>query len=175
MGRSCSRLIVRWQLAALLIWFERPGNARIVGPSLRVLSEHVRQQLGERLSFSAHGRSCLEKAGRHERSLDASFAVSTAPLCRVLLCPPRHYRAGRTKKNPAKPDGFTGRRDCCYFLVCEIGAEDETRTRTACGHYPLKIACLPVPPLRLFSCLTASAYPPLSVFLLSAGEQEPLF
>ncbi len=29
-----------------------------------------------------------------------------------------------------------------------LGADDETRTRTACGHYPLKIACLPIPPRR---------------------------
>lgn len=35
MGRSCSRLIVRWQVAVLLIWFERTGNARIFGPSQR--------------------------------------------------------------------------------------------------------------------------------------------
>ena len=35
MGRSCSRVIVRWQVAVLLIWFERPGNARIFGPSQR--------------------------------------------------------------------------------------------------------------------------------------------
>ena len=28
------------------------------------------------------------------------------------------------------------------------GAEGEIRTRTTVGHYPLKIACLPIPPLR---------------------------
>ena len=28
------------------------------------------------------------------------------------------------------------------------GAEGESRTRTTVGHYPLKIACLPIPPLR---------------------------
>lgn len=27
-----------------------------------------------------------------------------------------------------------------------IGALGETRTRTSYGHYPLKIACLPIPP-----------------------------
>ncbi len=31
---------------------------------------------------------------------------------------------------------------------CVDGAEGESRTRTTVGHYPLKIACLPVPPLR---------------------------
>lgn len=31
------------------------------------------------------------------------------------------------------------------------GAEGEIRTRTTVGHYPLKIACLPVPPLRHIS------------------------
>ena len=146
MGRSCSRLIVRWQLAVLLMWFKRPGKARSFGPSQRVLPEHVRRQLGERLSFSAHGRSCPEKAGRHERSLDASFAVSSPLLCAGFCLSSSALSGRRTKKNPAKPDGFTGRRDFYYFLVCEFGAEDETRTRTACGHYPLKIACLPVPP-----------------------------
>lgn len=143
----------------LLIWFERPGNARIFGPSLRVLPEHVRRQLGERLSFSAHGRSCLEKAGRHERSLDASFAVSSpllcAGFCSVLL---GIIGQGEQRKTPQNLMVSRGVETFCYFLVCEIGAEDETRTRTACGHYPLKIACLPVPPLRQFSCLTASAY-----------------
>ena len=85
MGRSCSRLIVRWQLAVLLMWFERPGKARSFGPSQRVLPEHVRRQLGERLSFSAHNRSCLEKAGRHECSFDRLICrVQSAPLCRVL-------------------------------------------------------------------------------------------
>ena len=28
------------------------------------------------------------------------------------------------------------------------GAEGETRTRTTVGRYPLKIVCLPIPPLR---------------------------
>ena len=28
------------------------------------------------------------------------------------------------------------------------GAEGESRTRTTVGHYPLKTACLPIPPLR---------------------------
>ena len=27
-----------------------------------------------------------------------------------------------------------------------VGALGETRTRTSYGHYPLKIACLPIPP-----------------------------
>jgi hypothetical protein len=29
-----------------------------------------------------------------------------------------------------------------------LGADGETRTRTALRHYPLKIACLPIPPRR---------------------------
>ena len=29
------------------------------------------------------------------------------------------------------------------------GAEGEIRTRTGVAYYPLKIACLPIPPLRL--------------------------
>src|SRR5690606_41918162 len=29
-----------------------------------------------------------------------------------------------------------------------IGAEGRTRTGTGCAHYPLKIACLPISPLR---------------------------
>ena len=33
-------------------------------------------------------------------------------------------------------------------LLLNLGADGETRTRTACGHYPLKIACLPIPPRR---------------------------
>lgn len=32
-----------------------------------------------------------------------------------------------------------------------IGALGETRTRTSYGHYPLKIACLPIPPPELYS------------------------
>ena len=125
----------------------------------------------------------FQRMADHAWKRQGGMSVALTP---DLPCPVRSFVPGfalassalsgrETKKNPAKPDGFTGRRDFRYFLVCEIGAEDETRTRTACGHYPLKIACLPVPPLRLFSCLTASAYPPLSVFLLSAGAQEPLF
>ena len=36
-----------------------------------------------------------------------------------------------------------------------IGARGGIRTRTVCGHYPLKIACLPIPPPGL-SLLTVS-------------------
>ena len=41
-------------------------------------------------------------------------------------------------------------KDCSAYLMTEIklGAVGETRTRTALGHYPLKIACLPIPPRR---------------------------
>lgn len=31
-------------------------------------------------------------------------------------------------------------------MIWIIGALGETRTRTSYGHYPLKIACLPIPP-----------------------------
>ena len=45
------------------------------------------------------------------------------------------------------------------------GAEGEIRTRTTVGHYPLKIACLPVPPLRhkffYLSVTTGLLEPPL--------------
>ena len=175
MGRSCSRVIVRWQLAALLIWFERPGNARIFGPSQRSCQSMCGNSLASGFRFQRMADHAWKRQGGMSVALTPHLPCPVRSFVPGFVCPPRHYRAGRTKKSPAKPDGFTGRKDCCHFLVCEIGAEDETRTRTACGHYPLKIACLPVPPLRLFSCLTASAYPPLSVFLLSAGEQEPLF
>ena len=33
-------------------------------------------------------------------------------------------------------------------LVKKIGAEERIRTSTSYAHYPLKVACLPVPPLR---------------------------
>ncbi len=36
------------------------------------------------------------------------------------------------------------------------GAEGEIRTRTTVGHYPLKIACLPVPPLRHIGKVSSS-------------------
>ena len=44
------------------------------------------------------------------------------------------------------------------FSVSKYGAEDGTRTHTAVGHYPLKIACLPIPPLRQ-KLLTISDFP----------------
>ena len=39
------------------------------------------------------------------------------------------------------------------------GAEGGTRTRTSIAHYPLKIACLPIPPLRLVTTYPALAGP----------------
>ena len=47
---------------------------------------------------------------------------------------------------------------------CVNGAEGEIRTLTTVGHYPLKIACLPVPPLRhkfIISVTTGLLEPPL--------------
>ena len=38
------------------------------------------------------------------------------------------------------------------------GAEGGTRTPTGYTHYPLKIACLPIPPLRQIYLAVASAY-----------------
>lgn len=32
------------------------------------------------------------------------------------------------------------------YIRLYYGALSETRTRTSYGHYPLKIACLPIPP-----------------------------
>ena len=47
-----------------------------------------------------------------------------------------------TNKKKAKPFVSKG------FGPIYDGAEGETRTRTTVGYYPLKIACLPIPPLR---------------------------
>ena len=32
----------------------------------------------------------------------------------------------------------------------KVGAEERIRTSTSKAHYPLKVACLPIPPLRLY-------------------------
>jgi hypothetical protein len=50
----------------------------------------------------------------------------------------------KTRK-PFQAAGFCTSLD---FFNLKNGAEDETRTRTSVAHYPLKIACLPIPPLR---------------------------
>ncbi len=37
------------------------------------------------------------------------------------------------------------------LILFEFGAQDETRTHTTLiSHYPLKVACLPIPPPGLF-------------------------
>ena len=37
---------------------------------------------------------------------------------------------------------------CNKRIKKDIGAEERIRTSTSNAHYPLKVACLPVPPLR---------------------------
>ena len=48
-----------------------------------------------------------------------------------------------------------------------ITAEGRTRTGTTDGHYPLKIACLPVPPLRQFVSCVLMIYEGSSCFSVS--------
>ncbi len=57
------------------------------------------------------------------------------------------------------------------------GAEGGIRTRTGVAHYPLKIACLPVPPLRqqilkLFGNYAAK-YLQLAITIECNGEMYP--
>ncbi len=53
------------------------------------------------------------------------------------------------------------------------GAEGENRTRTTVGHYPLKIACLPVPPLRhIFPFTLLLCLPLLPLVLFRVLHQQ---
>jgi hypothetical protein len=68
----------------------------------------------------------------------------------------------------------------CTFAI-KIGAEGETRTRTGVAHYPLKIACLPVPPLRHIlwigggktACLCSTHFGPARQVPSPPAQQAP--
>lgn len=100
MGRSCSRVIVRWQLVVLLIWFERPGNARIFGPSQRSCQSMCGNSSANGFRFQRMADHAWKRQGGMSVALIDSFAVSTAPLCRVLSVLLGIIGQGEQRKTP---------------------------------------------------------------------------
>ena len=74
-----------------------------------------------------------------------SILLLTNGFCRTT---PDCFGRKRQEKT-RKPLLVTGFWTLLDFFRCILGAEGETRTRTTVGRYPLKIVCLPIPPLRL--------------------------
>ena len=140
-----------------------------------VFDNKFRNWLFDQLLDVAHGQGRKEKRGGRFREIALVAELYLFDQGQMLSCgdSATTYLPNRTRLpmgnclDKRKAD-LNGRLFLLFFLR-NCGAEGGTRTRTRVTHYPLKIACLPVPPPRRRSVLYTEPEGLASVF---AGKSD---